>query len=246
MRVIDADCFPQPEDSTGTVWRYMDVLKFESLLRNGLYMCRVDLLGEDTYEGLPHDDQALFQDCMTSGLIATVERTAGSRVAREIQGTAGFYGTFRRRLYASCWQLASDELDWMWNAYCPTQYGVAVRTTYDKLNKYVWSEALDGYEVAIGCVAYGPNTSPDPLTKAMCKRQRYSDEQEIRILCDMGGASNGSAGLFLRARLDQLANAVVISPRAPSGFEREIVRMCQAFSCQLPIERSSRHLSKRA
>ena len=43
--------FPQPDDPNATIWRYMDMDKFRSLVSSGrLYMARADLLGDD-FEG---------------------------------------------------------------------------------------------------------------------------------------------------------------------------------------------------
>jgi hypothetical protein len=107
----------------------------------------------------------------------------------------------------------------MWERYCrPKTLGIALRTTYRRLDAAVSRTILKDRHVMMGLVSYGDFRSPsftsDPsnvFSTFMLKKIEYSSERELRIISDV---FNGAkvAGLPVPVDLDMLIGEVVFSP----------------------------------
>ena len=108
------------------VWRYLTLAKLISLLSEGaFYFSRADLLG-DPHEGTISAQNAAnirtqFCDPGRPNLIVKVRRM------------------WKLFTYVSCLHLNETESEAMWRVYCPTNEGVALKTTYGKLAQSVQS-----------------------------------------------------------------------------------------------------------
>jgi hypothetical protein len=222
------------------VWRYLDLWKFESFLLSGFYLCRLDQLGDDDYEGLPHDDQREFHRIALEAVKEEVRKARGNEVASQIASPEMFYEATRLRVYASCWQMAPREFLWMWDKYCSSpETAVAIRTTRGKLRDAVPRRSDTFHDVLIEPVAYRSGRNADPTAKMLSKRERYANEQELRVLCDLRGAGDSSKGFFLRVDPNDLADAFVLSPYATERFGDEVAALCRRFGCRVEVAVSS-------
>jgi hypothetical protein len=233
-------CLPAPDDAQAVVWRYMDVSKLTSLVLDGLHMCRLDRLGDDC-EGLLQQGQVALFEAAAQAVGAEGKRLGRGDLTREVRGSWSIYGEMRKRCYVSSWQLAPHETWWMWKVYCSSAYAVALRSNYQRLDRAVPLVSASMRDVLIGRVTYGEHFNPDHFAIVTSKRPEFKDENEIRVICDLAGAADGSPGFYLQCELDDLADAVVVSPFAPSWFRQTVEATCRVFGCSIPVQDSSLH-----
>ena len=100
--------FPHPDDKGVAIWRYMDFIKYVSMLEhNGLYMCRSDLLG-DPFEGSVsrlnvESERSFFLGGQMPGLDKEVAE-------RFLAKHSDFRRSFRKLIYLSCWYVSSGRI----------------------------------------------------------------------------------------------------------------------------------------
>src|SRR5215467_3002595 len=114
---------PQPE---AKLWRYLSFAKFASLLHSRqLHFTPVDHL-DDHFEGAwPRTD---------------LEYWTSERMLRAFNVPA-FTEDMRRRVVASCWFESPHESAAMWRLYAPGNEGVAIATTFGKLDNLIKTAA---------------------------------------------------------------------------------------------------------
>ena len=159
------ESFPQPEDAGVKVWRYLDLPRFIWMLaRKALTFVRVDSL-EDPFEGsIP---PAVFEEWKSNPATADVMNRARSGL--------------RRQTFVSCWHANNVESEAMWRLYCGSHDGIALQTTYEKLDASLPEGVLLGQMTYLD---YETDKDPprDPLALLMRKRQAFEHEHEVRAL----------------------------------------------------------------
>src|ERR1035437_9360248 len=117
--------FTLPQGGDQTIWRYIDLAKLVSLLKDrALYLSRADLLG-DPYEGsttrlVVESRRAEFQEMGKPEffvLLTDVNRDS------------------RLDTYVNCWHLSPHESAAMWSQYAKQGVGVAIKATVPRLTK---------------------------------------------------------------------------------------------------------------
>lgn len=221
-------------------WRYMSFPKFVSFLLDGLYFSRVDCLG-DSWEG-----------ALPSGTAGLFETTAKEAVARGNAAQLPFlrqmwskiYVDARLRMFANCWQLAPADSWWMWKIYCESDYGVALRSTYDLLDRQVPLK-YEYRNILIGLMQYGDYDSggyvTDPantFAAVMSKRDAFQDEREVRLVCDSVSPEKTRTGFFISVDPNQLLNSIVVSPLSPDWFRTIVEATARALKCTVSVEDS--------
>jgi hypothetical protein len=170
---LEHPCFPQAQDGSIKVWRYLDLAKFIWLLENQkLYLSRLDLLN-DPHEGTTPRLLASIRDSQLKEIGGGELLTQIPRINQQN----------RRSLYINCWHLGNTESEAMWRLYCPGENGVAIQTSYGKL---VESISYDRF-LYIGQVTYIDYESQGfPLNNSfypvMHKRISFAHEQEVRLV----------------------------------------------------------------
>ena len=159
---------PTEPETTASLWRYLSLAKFCSLLnRKALFFSLVADM-EDRYEGfvyppLPGELSANLQQAekLGSDLLHKIARTA----------------------LISCWTKSDHESSLMWNAYAGKE-GVAIRTTFKDLKESICSVAE--LPVTFGEIEYVdyrhrevPRFGWAPLFH---KRIEYRGEDEVRAI----------------------------------------------------------------
>lgn len=93
------------------LWRYMDLEKFESLLKNSsLFFCRADRFA-DPFEGsIPKRE-----------------------VKEDISGLSNQHRLMKKQKIINCWHINNSENDSMWKLYLKSNEGIAIRTTVERL-----------------------------------------------------------------------------------------------------------------
>lgn len=86
--------------------------------------------------------------------------------------------------HASCWRWG-PEPDGMWRLYCGEKEGVALQTTFARLEQSL-EQALETEPLLVGKIQYGDYEAIPPfiedLDHVMYKREAFAFEQEVRIL----------------------------------------------------------------
>jgi len=129
----------------------------------------------------------------------------------------------------------------MWSTYAGGEFGVAIRTSYEKLDRHLPVTTHGDRALMIGMVKNGdydpPEYTTDPInvfSALMSKRDAFQDEREVRMLCDNWSLGLGVAepGFCVPVDWNQLALAIVVSPLAPSWFRDTVESTCRSFRCE--------------
>ena len=157
------ESFPQPEDPAVKVWRYLDLPRLIWMLSTGaLAFTRIDTL-EDPFEG-----------SVPAPVYEQWKEKNSELVTRARAG-------LRRQAFVSCWHANNVESEAMWRLYCGSHDGIALQTTYEKLDASLQKGVFLGlvnyrdYE----CDTEAPG---DALALLMRKRQAFEHEHEVRAL----------------------------------------------------------------
>ena len=166
--------FRQPENGNIWVWRYMDLPKFVWMLEHQeLYFARADMLG-DAHEGSITYLNKLIQ--VNKGRnIKNIKFDETLRKAREIA---------RLLIYVNCWHANEYESEAMWKLYCSGEFGVAVKTTYERLAEFAHSRGAFIGLVKYRDYKYDTIPSSDMYSPFMSKRKAFAHEREVRLLLD--------------------------------------------------------------
>ena len=159
---------PQPETGDVYVWRYLDLARLVSIVANKkLNLSRVDKLRDE------------FEGSLTRGVM---ERYAQQYPDGEHIATLK---KFREETWVSCWHENESESEAMWRLYCQPHDGVALRTTYKRLD-----DSLPD-AIFLGQVTYVDydDTAILPTLETlngfgpmMHKRTAFAHEREIRAV----------------------------------------------------------------
>ncbi len=136
--------FPQPADTSVTLWRYLDSEKFRWLAEHSrLLMPSADKLG-DPLEGTTPDGE--LEWWQRAAAIADTEEKR-QIIGENREKLSRFAQAFHNHYYVSCWHTNPHENYAMWDCYTRTPEAVAIRTTYEALSgcvpSYVQMEKFD-------------------------------------------------------------------------------------------------------
>lgn len=162
-------------DNNTKIWRYIDFMKYTSLIqKKSLFFSRVDKF-EDKYEGFwthPKQEELI--------------KTYGEEIANK--GLLENLTQARKHFLVNCWHINEDESASMWKSYTNIGNGIAIQTTIGAL-KEVLSE-INNEKIIMGRINY-INYKKDiiPMDKGVYslmfyKRKSFSSEQEFRVIID--------------------------------------------------------------
>ena len=147
----------------------------------------------------------------------------------------------RLSTFISCWQMNEYDMISMWERYCnPPQYGVAIQTTYARLDAGVRME-LDDYEtVMMGLIKYGLERTDlgNPYSLFMNKKVNYSDEREVRMLFMSNGPST-QIGFAIGVDFNTIVEQVIVSPFASGEFPSAVASQCKREGFAFPVSIST-------
>jgi hypothetical protein len=247
--------FPQPDDHSQVIWRYMDSDKFEWLLDHGrLFMPTADNLGDPREGSTPPGEiewwESEYKNAKTEEQRATV--------AHNRNFFAHFAKSFRPRYYVSCWHMNTHENYAMWRCYTKTKRAVAIRTTYSGLRRALPVEALVGI---IRYIDYSTDRLPwgNMFEYIMHKDTTFRYEAEVRAI--VTPPLNDELGLqkfledhfalainpdFLvyapKVDVTTLIDGIVLHPEASKTYAAKVRKLCAAK--RLPDPTSSRETAK--
>ena len=218
--------FPQPDDPTVKVWRYLDLPRLIWMLEtHALTFARVDTL-DDPFEGsIP---PAVVDEWKSNPATSEV-------IARARRG-------LRRQTFVSCWHANNVESEAMWRLYCGSRDGIALQTTYQRLDASLPAEVLLGQ---VTYLDYETDTNPptDELSLLMRKRQAFEHEHEVRALICPGDHPPAGGDAGTRAPDDTVINVpwsanehlehIYVSPYAEEWYRDVVVAVLERFAPEL-------------
>jgi hypothetical protein len=229
---------PPPETK---IWRYMDFTKFVALLETqALFLAAADQLG-DPFEGSVSAVTLALREQMFQEVAdqATDREAALANLEMTTRMSAVHHKRQVGWTYISCWHASPGESAAMWAQYVPTGQGVAVQTTFERLEAVLPRDPGDiagGLLVYAGLVEYldygaTPVRDDNDFFRFMSKRKSFQHEQELRVLTqdwpfadtfDEDGVraldpdKPHVAGISIPVDLDVLVAEVFLMPGTPS------------------------------
>jgi len=136
-------------DSKESVWRYMSLDKFVSLLqRRALFFCRSDRF-EDRFEG-SYPRGASIEDALAQMDVTFIgdpdlpkRRELAEQMLRSRRQS-------REAFLVSCWHINEHESTAMWKLYAQSNNGIAIKSTVGKLKDSIQCPE----DVLLGAVEY--------------------------------------------------------------------------------------------
>lgn len=229
--------FDQPEDTSISVWRYLNTAKLLSLLlTHKLVYCRLDEL-PDPFEGR-FTRRRLAR-------IAKFEEAINAQSETPARRLPGFDSIVRQTVFVNCWCLQNAESEAQWRIYSGAGDGAAMKTTYSKL-----VDALSTKDF-VGLVRYidyenDEIDSSNLLALAMHKRDVFEYEHEVRIVrwsMSTGEEHDSSCNLGqiidVDVDLEEMLDEIVISPYAPNWYYDVVARLVDQSGLRIPVVWSS-------
>jgi hypothetical protein len=233
-----------PPSGSLVLWRYMDFVKFVSLLdEKALYFSRSDHLG-DPFEGSLSVPSVALRGLHIDGLSLTADEKVD--LAKQ---TSKVFRTTRYLTYINCWHIDEEESVAMWQIYAPGN-GVAIKSTTDRLTKSFPSS--DPVKVNLGTVRYEHEKAIAAgsllFLPYLVKRRSFAYERELRGVIqdtsrlDEGGdvlAASMPLGKLVSVDVTTLIESIHVSPAAADWFLELVQSVAARFGCEAPVTRSS-------
>ncbi len=221
------------------LWRYLSFAKFASLLQSSLlHFTRTDQF-DDHFEGAwPLSDLKEWQ-----------------KIAERGFDVASFTETMKRsRVAASCWFEAPHESAAMWRLYAPGNEGVAISTTFGKLDAVLHEAKKEepGSLIGAGRVKYLDHFTegliaelaedepyPNTLLPFMLKNKSYEHEREVRALIIPGmNYEIPKAGCDLPLSPTKFMDEIVVNPFSQRWFIEAVAGVVFQHDLKMKLRRS--------
>ena len=213
----------------------MDFAKFVSLLDcAGLFFPRANLLG-DSFEGsTPREVRAGLATFFAS----LPSKEDGKQPIDQMRVMSKFKKEFVRECFVSCWHMNEFESAAMWNLYTLKDAGVAIRSTYQKLEACLPNYANVG---VINYIDYDSEIFPADhlMHNIMHKRKSFEHERELRAVVweRLSGPLGGeeirkratSSGLIINVDLENLIDHIYICPTSPDWVAELVKNVVEKY-----------------
>lgn len=234
--------FAEPEDLDASLWRYMDFVKFVSMLMNGgLFFIRADKLG-DPFEGsFPRANKAVrrqrWMERLPQGSTSCVDL---GRLLREIAERT----QQSRPLYLiNCWHLNDHESAAMWSLYGGKGDSIAVKTTFRQLCEALPEKAHVG---KVQYIDYDTQEVPEwnGFVPYVHKRASYRHETEVRAVMKLRESTTPNpdllpdVGTWIKTDLHRLINSVHIAPASANWLQYLVRDISSRYGYSFPVEKS--------
>lgn len=209
-----------------SLWRYMDIWKFESMLReSGIFLARSDLVND------PREASLSFANLRYRAQVYRRERKMARRYASYVRELP----TIKRWTYISCWRVDENENERSWTEYADSVQAIAIKTTYRKLLERTATIFCAGVEYIDYSDTWVIET--DPTYPFTYKARDYEWEREFRIVIQQFPKArlsfddalyfdctteNSNCGLMLRVDLPRLIDKIVVGPNSSKEFYRTV------------------------
>lgn len=195
-----------------TVWRYMSIEKFISLLSSSsLHFCRLDKF-DDPWEGV-----------WPKNYLESASQKSNLEVFARVKS--------KHILFVNCWHANESESAAMWDLYSSRDSGVAIKTTVGRLKS-----SLEGGETYLGAVRYVDfnnyieRESLNVMVPAFLKRSSFEHEREVRLLHFKGELLASPPEISQqKVCLSTLMQHVYFSPVMPQWTVNAVLDVAEKF-----------------
>ena len=227
------------------LWRYMDLAKFISMLKDSNLFFSSPKGFNDIYEGAHGElrNKKAWDDFYLSHARAAIITAPDncwhyideSKLEEEAQRLVSEITTLQTPVFISCWYQNDYESEAMWKMYSKNvANAIAIQTDYKELKRQI------GDKAKINKVMYidyskrfvGPNEL------FWYKRKSFEYEREVRALLHSFG-NNDSLGIAMKVDLESLIKGVYISPYAPAWFYSCVVDLIDKYGYKFEVNYSS-------
>jgi hypothetical protein len=231
-------------DSDVKIWRYMDFVKFVSLIDSKkLFLARSDKLG-DAFEGsYPEANVIVREDTLNKNGFSDF-----------VEITADIFKKIREYTFISCWHINQFESDAMWKLYSYSGQGIAIQSSYYRLLTSL-NEASQNIFVGLvqyidysNYCAYGVNALGNALSPFFLKRKSFEHERELRAMIQETPIKDGAVdwniappewGEGIEVNLNVLIENIYICPTAPSWIVPLVESVLDKYKLNKEVKQSS-------
>jgi hypothetical protein len=225
-----------PPDSQ-PVWRYMDLWKFESMMRRSvLYFRRCDKfpdplegrLSDRTIHGTSKSEQAF---------------TSAYNIREDYDKQAAAQEITRGCVFVNCWHMGTSESARMWREYTSTRDSVVIVSTVGDLRAAV------GDDVVLAGVRYVPVTTPrikfSELTVFFYKDESFEYENELRLVRPLKDGeqvfqdNEEDFAKEIQIQLSSVIRRVIMNKEISNNAADAVESLCRQDCPTAAIERSN-------
>ncbi len=253
-----------PSSEEAIIWRFMDLSKLLSIFeKEALFFSRISkLYPYDPFEGfypkitfdktIEGKEQAIkeIRDQMNQdGPSEWVEKYIS-----DIRNAPSYNRTFREMICVSCWHLSDFDSPAMWNSYAPRGYGVAIRSTFNRLCNSFKKTPID---VQIGTITYLDDYEKDEISMRnmmypfLHKRKSFEYEHELRALAldlvnippdlipdNYKGIQDNNKGIYIPVVVQDLVETVYLAPQTEPWFEDAVRDVLKKYDINVNVIKS--------
>lgn len=233
-------------DINTKLWRYIDVNKFEDLLRTkSLFFTRASFFNDEGVIGIKSNISKLddklraegkdkLRSLRNHGALLNPEKSIDQMSTEQVDRyhTAVKYN--RENTFICCWHMNNYETDTMWKAY---QADVVIQTTYERL-----LNAIDdrNVELNIGKVNYLDRSDDNVESNHIWfKRPEYRLENEVRAVLGDIQVNDELHGVKRPVDINELIESIYISPNANDEIREKLTSITEECSLGDRLKSSS-------
>jgi len=240
-----------------TIWRYMSLDKFESLLLNkALFFCRADRFA-DPYEGsLPKRvaEYRIIEHERNS--ICTNHKFNPQKAQKGLEILSNCHRHKKKQRIVNCWHINNSENDSMWRLYLKSNEGVAIKTTVHKLLKSFSNTPEKIYCSKVRYLDYENDTwydkteypyiSYNMFIPIVHKKVEFKQEAEIRLINEIETddldkfwkRQPNQKGKNINVEVENLIDTVYSSPTSDKYQIKKIREIVSKYNFDFNIEKS--------
>lgn len=178
------------------IWRYINLEKFESMLKEkALFFCRVDRFS-DPYEGSIPKKIAEYRIEPFKSISEKSNLIPNQQKAQErIKILSNAHRQIRKNHIVNCWHINNTENDSMWRLYLKSNGGVAIKTTVRRLLNSLSTTNEKIFCSKVRYIDYENSTWYDEteypfksynlFIPLIHKRIEFKQEEEIRLITEI-------------------------------------------------------------
>lgn len=232
--------------STDQLWRYMELPKFISMLKNGAIYFPSPKGFSDIYEGAycsqhNKDDWDNFHlSFLRIAIITAPDNRWHNIKPDDVEENA--QQLLRRlskhnddKIFISCWHNCDFESEAMWKMYSVNnKYAIAIQCNFESLSRELRRKAQIRPVTYIDYTKHFVGTNES----YWFKRKAFEYEKEVRaIIYDF--KNKGKTGIEIKVNLESLIQNVYISPYAPDWFSEVVSDLISRYGYKLNVHPSS-------
>lgn len=228
------ESFADKPDESESVWRYMDLARYLSLLQSSaLHFARADQM-TDRWEGSTSDATLVAKRQLYGDELFNLIAPGGAHDKRR-------KNTFRMMVFMNCWHVSDHESAAMWEIYQRAGLGVAVQSTWGALTRSIGGDR-EVYGARVNYVDYKQAIIRDNVAELFLhKRRSFAHEQEARLMIIGTDAVEGAdSPKFITVPVDlgQLVQQVFVAPEAPEWVRGVIEQTTKVHGFDFPVVQS--------